>query len=113
MNIASRTPEGEPNRCPICDHQVCVEQSRIFGDACCPHCNSLLWFCNFQGGNHLIEREHAQPLRESVITRLAAMLNVDREKIRANPPRWEELQADSLDTVEMLMQLEEEEVDFE
>jgi DNA-directed RNA polymerase subunit RPC12/RpoP len=44
MTISSRTPEGESNRCPICNHQVRMEPSITTRDAPCPHCGHLLWF---------------------------------------------------------------------
>lgn len=44
MEPASRTPEGEPNRCPVCGHQVRIEPSRPPGDAPCEYCGHLLWF---------------------------------------------------------------------
>jgi hypothetical protein len=40
----TRTPEGEPNRCPVCGKELRLEPSRPPGDAPCPHCGSLLWF---------------------------------------------------------------------
>ena len=44
MNISTRTPEGMPNRCPICGNDVAIVPSIPPGDAPCPHCGSLLWF---------------------------------------------------------------------
>ena len=44
MIISSRTPEGEPNRCPICRHKCRVEPSCLTPDAPCPSCGHLLWF---------------------------------------------------------------------
>ena len=44
MDISSRTPEGVPNRCPVCGKAVVVEPSYPAGDAPCPHCGHLLWF---------------------------------------------------------------------
>jgi hypothetical protein len=44
MTISSRTPEGQPNRCPVCDNVLRLEPSRPSGDAPCPFCGSLLWF---------------------------------------------------------------------
>ena len=44
MIPSSRTPEGQPNRCPICGHEVRIEPSAPPGDATCPFCGSLLWF---------------------------------------------------------------------
>jgi hypothetical protein len=44
VNISSRTPEGESNRCPVCGNVLAIEPSRPPGDAPCPYCGSLLWF---------------------------------------------------------------------
>lgn len=43
MKSVSRTPEGEPAKCPVCGNVVSVEPSRPHGDAPCPNCGSLLW----------------------------------------------------------------------
>jgi PTS system fructose-specific IIA component/PTS system nitrogen regulatory IIA component len=50
MNIATRTPEGEPNRCPICGKGVILEPSAATRDAPCPHCGCLLWFKSSSAG---------------------------------------------------------------
>src|SRR5688572_18059892 len=42
--IASRTPEGEANRCPVCGAAFYLEPSRPPGDAPCPQCGCLVWF---------------------------------------------------------------------
>jgi DNA-directed RNA polymerase subunit RPC12/RpoP len=44
MVISSRTPEGQPNCCPVCGKAVVMEPSQPFGDAPCPHCGCLLRF---------------------------------------------------------------------
>jgi hypothetical protein len=44
MNISSRTPEGDPNRCPVCGVDSRLDPSRPPGDAPCPACGCLLWF---------------------------------------------------------------------
>jgi hypothetical protein len=43
-NIPTRTPEGDPNRCPVCGHRVRVEPACLTPDAPCSHCGTLLWF---------------------------------------------------------------------
>jgi hypothetical protein len=43
MQISSRTPEGEPQRCPVCGQQARIELSTVSADAPCPFCGSLLW----------------------------------------------------------------------
>ena len=50
MNITSRTPEGEPNRCPVCGRFVRLTPSQPLGDAPCPHCGVLLWFFETETG---------------------------------------------------------------
>ena len=44
MTISSRTPEGRPNHCPVCGHELMIEPSIPPGDAPCPTCGHLLWF---------------------------------------------------------------------
>ena len=44
MSISSRTPEGLPNRCPVCGVDLIIDPSIPPGDAPCPNCGSLLWF---------------------------------------------------------------------
>jgi rubrerythrin len=44
MVISTRTPEGQPNYCPVCGKIVVMEPSQPFGDAPCPHCGCLLRF---------------------------------------------------------------------
>mgnify|MGYP002623666110 FL=1 len=66
MEISSRTPEGDDNRCPICDKPVVIAPSRPPGDAPCPHCGYLLWFWNsdLDGSEEaLTEREVASMLK--------------------------------------------------
>ena len=44
MTISSRTPEGQPNRCPVCRRRLRLSPSWPSPDAPCPHCGSLVWF---------------------------------------------------------------------
>jgi hypothetical protein len=44
MFISSRTPEGQPNYCPMCGLDLRIEPSDPAGDAPCPRCGVLLWF---------------------------------------------------------------------
>ncbi len=78
MSISSRTPEGQPFRCPVCHEDTELEPSPA-GDACCPACGQLLWW--FRA--HVDER-----------------LRLDHSMI--------DLKLDSLEFVELAMQLEEE-----
>lgn len=44
MVVSSRTPDGLPNRCPVCESPFRLEPSIPPGDAPCPRCGSLVWF---------------------------------------------------------------------
>jgi signal recognition particle GTPase len=44
MTISSRTPEGRPNRCPVCRRRLKLSPSWPSADAPCPRCGSLVWF---------------------------------------------------------------------
>jgi acyl carrier protein len=82
MSISSRTPEGSPGRCPVCGQDADLEFSSPGGDALCPSCGSLLW-------------------------RLRERLPGEGE-LSLNSPLANDLADDSLDVVELVMQLEEE-----
>ena len=88
MTISSRTPEGVPNRCPVCGHRVIVEPSLGTNDAPCPRCGHLLWWLQQRMGGT------AAMGRISADTRLTECTR--------------EVGVDSLDVVELVMELEEE-----
>ena len=108
MRISSRTPEGQPNGCPVCGARVCVEPSRIFGDATCPKCGSLLWFLSLERQTLVFERSRSSRERQRVIDIIAEQLGVAPEVIQERALSVDDLGADSLDTVELVMELEEE-----
>jgi hypothetical protein len=47
--ISSRTPEGDPTRCPVCGQDCRLEPSSPARDGPCPHCGHLLWFGDTSG----------------------------------------------------------------
>jgi acyl carrier protein len=87
MTISSRTPEGEPRRCAICGGLVATEPSQPLGDSVCPRCGALL-----------------VQFRDT----LAVKLGVEEDKLLADVSFTRDLGMDSLDTVELVMELEEE-----
>lgn len=106
--ISSRTPEGSPNHCPICGAEVVIEPSLFFGDAPCPACGTLLWFCASSSGDRLFfDHASSLPLRERLKALVREHLGVVPDAI-AEKIDWEKLGADSLDMVELVMELEEE-----
>ena len=108
MTISSRTPEGQPNHCPVCDADVCIDPSPLFGDATYPRCGSLLWFLNVQPHQRVFERSRSSNIRDRVIAIVAEQLGVDPEQITEHTSFTNDLGADPLDTVELIMELEEE-----
>jgi len=86
MTVSSRTPEGEPQRCPICLREAAIEPSEPTGDSCCPTCGHLLW---------------------RVRDRLSRGLGVSPDQILLTST-LAEIGGDSLDLVELVMELEEE-----
>ena len=116
MTISSRTPEGRPNRCPICGKSLNIEPSTPFGDAPCPFCGSLLWFFSRANGTLYFQHEAATPVRERIKHILAEQLGVSPDKIPEDLTNFnfKELGVDSLDIVELIMELEEEfDTDFD
>lgn len=85
MPISTRTPEGEPLRCPICGTVAALEIADPAGDALCPACGHLLWM--FRDS---VSRVCGVPLKEVA---LSASLRDD-------------LDMDSLAVVELVMELE-------
>jgi acyl carrier protein len=106
--ISSRTPEGEANRCPICAAFVSVEPSRPPGDAPCPACGSLLWFSPTPGGVVCFDYALVAPLKDWVLDRVCENLGVNRATVTNATDFRAEVGADSLDLVELVMEVEEE-----
>jgi acyl carrier protein len=114
--ISSRTPEGEPNVCPVCEGAISIEPSSPSGDAPCPQCGTLLWFVNTENGVRLYETELLKELRDRLI-------EVVGDKPGLTPGeafelattiahiigRFSVFDLDSLDMVELVMELEENE----
>ena len=80
----------------------------MFGDATCPKCGSLLWFLNLHSQTHIFDRADSRGTRDRVIAILAEQLGVDPEKITEGTAFVNDFEADSLDTAELVMVLEEE-----
>lgn len=101
MTTSSRTPEGAPNRCPVCGHGFRIEPSQPLGDAPCPACGALLWFV--ADGE---EQRFFDPEADGLLERVAARLGVNPDALQAG--RLDEQGLDSLRVVEVVIELEEE-----
>ncbi len=91
MTVSSRTPEGLPSRCPLCDAVTPVEYSEPVGDATCPNCGCLIWKSAevLEFVRHTIARTERIPLEELRPTTL-----------------FDTFYGDSVDFVELVMELE-------
>jgi acyl carrier protein len=106
--ISSRTPEGTPNRCSICDTLICIEPSQPQGDAPCPRCGTLLWFVQTSAGVRFYKADAIAPLWERITQILSENLGVNNACISGSTSFQEDIGSDSLDVVELVMELEEE-----
>lgn len=93
MTVSSRTPEGMPSECPLCGAKTNIEFSDPAQDAPCPGCGHLLWA--------------SAQLVHSVVSRFEEVLGTSLGVIDVHT-RLTDLGADSLETIEMIMELEEE-----
>jgi len=66
----------------------------------------LLWFLHVNSEFWVFERASTEGWRDRIIHAIAAQLGVDPEKISANTSIVNDLGADSLDTVGVVMELE-------
>ena len=87
MVVSSRTPEGQPQLCPICGALVTTTPDTPFGDSTCSRCGALL----------------AQ-LSDSLQARLRQWI----EQLGPDGFITRDGGLDSLDTVELVIELEEE-----
>jgi acyl carrier protein len=108
MIPTSRTPEGEPNYCPVCKSLISIEPSHPPGDAPCPKCGRLLWFGQTSSGMHCYDRDAVTGILERLRRILAERLALSANDVTWSAPFIEDVGADSLDILELVMELEEE-----
>jgi acyl carrier protein len=106
--ISSRTPEGEPNRCPVCRKAVCIEPSAPSADAPCPHCGTLLWFLRTPTGVQIYSDENILRIRDEILQAFHEKLGIPAHQYASLTSLRDGLALDSLDLVEFIMELEEE-----
>lgn len=108
MTISSRTPEGEPAKCPLCMASIAVEPTVFIGDACCPRCGQLLWFIQTAEAARLFDSQSNLTMKNRILSAIANQLGIDRDRVMNNPSLFKESGVDSLDQVELAMAIEEE-----
>lgn len=110
MTVSSRTPEGWPNRCPLCEAEIRLEPSLPFGDAPCPQCGVLLWFVRFGDETRYYEEERGDALRERLRELIRRNFGVvpDEQDSDAMLDLMNALRMDSIDLVTAIMEVDEE-----
>jgi acyl carrier protein len=101
MTIASRTPEGVPGHCPLCDAIICLEPSGPIGDAPCPYCGQLLWFVHVPPQICYFALDEVRAAKRE---KLAALLSRWVKKDAAG--NWLALDLESLDATEFILEAE-------
>ena len=94
MVISTRTPEGFPSECPLCGTNTNIEFSDPASDAPCPVCGCLIW--------------KSSEIFDSIVQTCGEQLGVDPELITVDSRFVQDLGADSLDIIELVMECEEE-----
>jgi hypothetical protein len=105
MFISSRTPEGEPAVCPVCEAVVRVEPSLFFSDAPCPSCGCLLWFVRIADQSVLLRPTEAARGR-GLARFLSELAGLDESKLKRDPELLSRVELDSVQLVELAMELE-------
>ncbi len=104
VTTSSRTPEGRSNHCPVCGSDITIEPSVPFGDAPCPNCGVLLWFFAASSGARFISKATAPDVPNRIAQILSDHLHVPVEELTDS--FFDDLAADSIDVVELVMVLE-------
>ena len=107
MNSPSINPNS-PNACPDCATKILLEPTALFGDMDCPQCHQKLWFLTAAGSARFYVYDSSAELRQRAIEFIARRLEVDHAELAANPGMVNELETDSLEALELVMDMEEE-----
>jgi acyl carrier protein len=105
MSGAAQSDVGSP-RCPKCKAEVRLEPTGTPGNLPCPKCGHVLWA--YPAGPRVYDAEAVAPIMEKIAGMIEETLKVKPEQINASASFMQDLGADSLDIVELVMALEEE-----
>lgn len=108
MSIPSGASDRDSARCPSCNAKIHIESAILFGDATCPTCEASFGFVQFSNDVRFFDPEIEPSIREHLIKILSARLHVELDQITNHSDLLDQLKLDSLDQVELIMELEEE-----
>jgi acyl carrier protein len=103
---SSRTPEGEPTRCPVCRNEIGIVPSPPSDDGPCPSCGTLLWFHVQRNGIDVYDMAVVLRVRDHFLEYLQRGRSGERHTTLTS--FFASFGADSLDLVEFVMEVEEE-----
>ena len=96
------------NTCPKCQSEIHSQENALFGEFECPDCQAKLWFLAAANEARFFDYEASSEMRDKTYEFVAERFEIERERIEDNPKILDELDIDSLEALEMLMDLEEE-----
>ena len=108
MTDSTRASARSPGQCPLCGAAVPSPPAETYGNLPCPQCGKSLWFCKQSEGVWYHDAAKVAPVRERVVQVVAKQLGADATTITDATSFMNDLGADSLDVVELVMSLEEE-----
>ncbi|MCC6417426.1 MAG: acyl carrier protein [Gemmataceae bacterium] len=107
MSTPARTPEATLNRCPLCHADATIEAAPRHGDAPCPRCSGQVWYARDSGGARLYDAATVASIKTRIAQILKDNLGANPETITYTTSFVEDIGADSLDIVQLVMALEE------
>ncbi|QDT10586.1 acyl carrier protein [Planctomycetes bacterium K23_9] len=106
--MTSQSHQVTPNRCPLCESSVSVETTDFFGEIDCPDCNKRLWFLAAADSARFFEQATSGDLQQQAIQMIAEKFELDPQKLAGNPQLINDVDTDSLEALELIMDLEDE-----
>src|SRR5260370_24609694 len=105
---SSQPPRGVPDHGPLCDTQIAIPPLQQPGDTPCPNCGNLLWFIRTPTSVLFYASKAITPLRDKILDIIRQTLGANKGWIGPSTSLVDDLQADSLDLVELVMNLDSE-----
>jgi acyl carrier protein len=107
MTSSSRTPHGAAGHCPVCEAAVPLQPSHPYGHTACPQCGAMLWFRRGPAGFWFHDEQKVWPIRKKVQEIVGENLGVEPQRLTDSSLFIQDVGADTLDIVELVMELEE------
>ncbi len=107
MSSPTRAPEVVVNRCPLCGSDANIDAAQKHGDASCPKCSGPLWYSKDPAGARLYKLSAVTPIKDQIGQILKDNLGANPDSITYQTSFVEDIGADSLDIVQLVMALEE------